>query len=220
MSMYHIRTRRRETPNNQDPSPSSQRNCGTFVQKSSESDAIHLFAVKPSICPEYGNDGAINPRLLGRGRHRTADCRIRGARGKCELLQKLRQQAQNLYPLSNQALRRKTKPAPSSSDSRDRDTRKASVEVVVSCEVAMFPRRQHCQIGSPSSHVRRSCVPDLSSVERSRALVAVVSPRGAPFCCALWCVAAARAVAIDCCSCRHQERGLLAGHYGYTVQKR
>ena len=40
----------------------------------------------------------------------------------------------------------------------------------------------------------------------SLALAPVFGPRGAAFCCALWCVAAARAMRTVCCSCRHHER--------------
>ncbi len=40
----------------------------------------------------------------------------------------------------------------------------------------------------------------------SLALAPVFGPRGAAFCCAVWCVAAARAMRTVCCSCRHHER--------------
>ena len=40
----------------------------------------------------------------------------------------------------------------------------------------------------------------------SLALAPVFGPRGAAFCCALWCVAAARAMRTVSCSCRHHER--------------
>ena len=48
--------------------------------------------------------------------------------------------------------------------------------------------------------------PPWGVVRLAPCLVAVFWLRRAPFCCALWCVAAARAAAIDCCSCRHHER--------------
>ena len=45
-----------------------------------------------------------------------------------------------------------------------------------------------------------------SRTSPSLALVAGFWPRGAPYCCALWCVAAAKAMRTVCCSCRHHER--------------
>ena len=36
--------------------------------------------------------------------------------------------------------------------------------------------------------------------------MAVFSPRWSPFCCALWCVSATKAMRTVCCSCRHHER--------------
>ena len=65
----------------------------------------------------------------------------------------------------------------------------------------------------------------------SLALAPVFGPRGEAFCCALWCVAAARAVRTVCCSCRSHEHSRrsprqggsharLSHHFATTLDKR